>query len=148
MNIRLYSPHDYDALMDIFDSNCPFYLAKEEKELFHSWLNNLQGNYYVVELEGAVVGCGGVAYVKNEAHFCWGLIHNDYHGKGYGKALSMYRLEEIRKQPNVTLVKLETSQHTYRFFEKLGFRTDVIVPDGFGPGLDNYKMILNIPTSS
>jgi [ribosomal protein S18]-alanine N-acetyltransferase len=39
-------------------------------------------------------------------------------------------------------IHLDTSQHTYRFFEKSGFSVKKISKNGYGEGLDKYDMIL------
>ena len=36
----------------------------------------------------------------------------------------------------------DTSQHTYRFFEKFGFNVKQISKNGYGVGLDRYDMFL------
>ncbi len=43
------------------------------------------------------------------------------------------------KQPEI---QLDTSQHTYRFFERFGFNVKQISKNGYGEGLDRYDMIL------
>ena len=40
-------------------------------------------------------------------------------------------------------IHLDTSQHTYRFFEKFGFSVNQISKNGYGEGLDKYDMTLN-----
>ncbi|SVC90586.1 uncharacterized protein METZ01_LOCUS343440, partial [marine metagenome] len=39
-------------------------------------------------------------------------------------------------------IHLDTSQHTYRFFEKFGFIVKQISKNGYGERLDKYDMIL------
>jgi hypothetical protein len=41
-------------------------------------------------------------------------------------------------------VALETSQHTFGFFEREGFVTEQITRDWYAPGLDRYEMILTL----
>ncbi|MEZ4737035.1 MAG: hypothetical protein R3E79_58900 [Caldilineaceae bacterium] len=40
---------------------------------------------------------------------------------------------------------LNTSQHSYGFFEKVGFVVESIVENGFAEGLHEYKMVLPLP---
>ncbi len=63
-----------------------------------------------------------------------------WHGQGIGRRLLEERLQRLRKIPRVRVVKLQTSQHTYGFFEKAGFRTESVKQDGYGPGLHLYNM--------
>ena len=53
-----------------------------------------------------------------------------------------YRLNEIKNKYKDIEIHLDTSQHTYRFFEKVGFRVTQISKNGYGEGLDKYDMIL------
>lgn len=39
-------------------------------------------------------------------------------------------------------VELDTSQHTRGFYERVGFRVERVVPDGYAPGLDRCDMCL------
>ncbi|AWO00990.1 hypothetical protein DLD77_04380 [Chitinophaga alhagiae] len=99
-------------------------------------------HYYVVEENGEVIGCGGffADLQKREATMAWGLITNALHKKGLGKALFLYRLEKIREICPGSTIILDTTQHSCRFFEKLGFRTVRVSKDAYGPGLDRYDM--------
>lgn len=101
-------------------------------------------HYYVVEENGAITGCGGfsVNLQKQEAVMAWGFITNALHKKGLGKALFLYRLEKIREICPACTVILDTTQHSYPFFEKLGFHTVRITKDSYGPGLHRYDMML------
>ncbi len=151
--IRPYLPKDRLACISIFKSNCPKYFNASELEGFKVWLdgqdqgklaygNSEAENYFVVLIKERIVGCGGY-YIKTEnleARMAWGMIHSDYHLKGSGKSLFQFRLEDIaNKYPN-SGISLDTSQHTFRFFERLGFEVNEIIPNGFGPGLDQYEM--------
>lgn len=153
MKIRPYSPTDRTACLDIFNSNLPRYFAPEELDLLINWLNakdknetayksNIAEHFYVLETEGTVNACGGF-YIDNNHHakMTWGMVHNGLHGTGLGKALLLDRLKEIGKLYPGCSVALDTSQHTYGFFEKLGFKVTKITKDGYGEGLDRYDMV-------
>ena len=148
MHIRLYALKDKAHCVDIFKSNCPEYLDPREFAQFESFLDSdVLENYFVIEDHGEIVGCGGfdIYQKKNEGRLTWGLVHKNYHKKGYGKALFEFRFREIRKalqkKKNIH-ISLETSQKTYRFFEKLGFKVIDIAKDFYGKELDKYTMEL------
>ena len=46
--------------------------------------------------------------------------------------------------PDIQTVLLGTSQYSYLFYEKMGFATRRITPDGTAPGLDEYIMGLEL----
>jgi predicted GNAT family N-acyltransferase len=69
------------------------------------------------------------------------MVNQSHHKKGFGSLLFQHRINQIKiLYPNYALV-LDTSQHTYSFFEKFGFKIDKISKDAYGLGLDRYDMI-------
>ena len=74
------------------------------------------------------------------AHLCWGLVHPSWHRRGLGTHLVEHRLTWARAQPSLDRVELCTSQKTVAFYQRFGFETTKMTPDGFWPGLDRYDM--------
>lgn len=147
MKIINYTKIFREDCIKIFKSNMPKYFALEELPLFESFLDqNTEENYFVVKLDGHVIGCGGffLDTKNNTAGLSWGMVHSDYHGKGIGKALTQYRIDLLKKTYPTLPYKIETSQHTAEFYKKNGFKTIEIVPDGFGKGIDKYTMIIEV----
>jgi ribosomal protein S18 acetylase RimI-like enzyme len=72
------------------------------------------------------------------------MVHNQYHSTGLGKRLLLERLNRITQHLEVTFIRLDTSQYTFGFFEKLGFVTQKITLSGYWPGLDRYDMKLSL----
>lgn len=145
MRIRAYAPADRGACLAVFDSNVPAFFVPGEREGFAGFLDALPGPYLVLEDEdGAVVGCGGWAIVPETrtADLCWGMVSLPRHGTGLGRMLFDARLDGIRAGPGADAVALNTSQHTRGFYERRGFVTERVVPDGFAPGLDRCDMRL------
>ncbi|RIH83073.1 Acetyltransferase (GNAT) domain protein [Calidithermus terrae] len=70
------------------------------------------------------------------------MVHRRHHGGGLGKRLLLERLYRLAQYPEVAFIRLDTSQHTCGFFEKLGFATIKTEPNGYAPGLDRYDMQL------
>jgi len=148
MNIVAYNPIFRDACIAIFESNMPTFFAPEEKALFTDWLDNHTATgYYVVEEDGGILACGGVAYspAKQVAVLTWGMVHADHHRQGIGKLFTRYRLELLQKQHPGVVCRIETSQHTKMFYEGLGFVAKELVKDGFAKGLDKWEMEMHLP---
>ncbi len=143
MPIREYKEEDRNSCLEIFDSNCPKYFAVAEKILFINWLDKKdREKYYVLTVADKIIACGGIYKDKKEylAGLAWGMVHRNFHKKGYGKQLTMFRIEKLNHEfPDITH-KVETSQHTFGFYELMGFKTTDIVKDGFANGLDKYVM--------
>lgn len=143
MEILPYEPAFREQCLAIFTSNQPKFFAAEEKVLFEKWLDHSTAtNYYVITYKGTVVACGGIFYDSkaNEGGLSWGMVHAGFHRHGIGKHFTNYRLALLLSRFPEAVIRIETSQHTKAFYEKLGFRTVSMVPDGFGAGLDIYNM--------
>lgn len=145
MRVREYTAADRGACLSVFDSNVPRFFVTDERAPFAAFLDALPGPYLVLEDEdGAVVGCGGYAVTPGTAtvNLCWGMVRQEHHGTGLGKLLTVARLERIRADAAIEAVGLDTSQHTVGFYQRLGFRTERVTPDGYAPGLDRCDMRL------
>ncbi|HTN17368.1 MAG TPA: GNAT family N-acetyltransferase [Chitinophagaceae bacterium] len=151
VNFRKYSASDRNACKAAFKSNVPRFFTPGEVDDFEHFLTRLddQANpdnppYYVLIVGHEVIGCGGFGR-KEESDavtFVWGLIHHDYHKKGYGAQLLIFRLSEIKVQFPGTQVILDTTQFSYSFFEKYGFKTVNITQDFYAAGMHRYDMVL------
>jgi predicted GNAT family N-acyltransferase len=154
ITIRDYQPGDRAACIEIFNSNVPKFFTTEELTYFETWLNGQDAGevaysnaraeyYYVAELEGKIVGCGGF-YIAREEHvarMAWGMVENSLHKNGYGKELLAYRFKAIEKLYPECEISLDTSQHSYQFFEKSGFVTTKVQKDFYTLGMDRYDMV-------
>lgn len=148
MKIIKYTPAFRARCITIFESNQPKFFAREELSLFADFLDHdIEDNYYMVEVDAEIVGCGGIFLDKlsNEVGLSWGMVHGDFHKRGYGKALTVFRLNLMKQQFPDFIYKVDTSQYTAGFYESLGFQTIAIIPDGFAKGLDKYIMKMNLP---
>ena len=127
----------------VFDSNTPQYFDPVERKEFEKFLDQPDGVYFVMEHDGAIVGCGGYAAEAQNglASLVWGLVRSDSHKLGLGRFLLMYRLREIGKLDGIRMVRLDTSQRAAPFFEKQGFKVVGIVKVGYAPGLDRMEMV-------
>lgn len=142
MKIRPYTSEDKEQLLSIIRTNTPTYFAPEEETDFADYLENEREDYFVVESEEQIVGCGGVNYSEDKSVgiISWGMIHPDFHGKKIGTALLQHRLDVLKNTPGVNRITVRTSQLTYPFYEKNGFQLIETKKDFWAPGLDMYYM--------
>ncbi|EDM36208.1 acetyltransferase, GNAT family protein [Pedobacter sp. BAL39] len=148
MDIIKYTPAFRARCIVIFKSNQPKFFAEEELQLFADFLDHdIDDNYYLIQEEGEVVGCGGIFLDQqsDEVGLSWGMVHADFHKKGIGKALTLFRLDVMKHQFPDRTYKVDTSQFTAGFYKGLGFDTIAIVPNGFAKGLDKYVMKMTPP---
>ena len=147
-DLELYDYHsvDFDTCLNIFHSNSPTYFAPEELPDFEAFLLDLPGPYLMLKYKGEVAACGGFAFNQQNksADLCWGMVHRHYHKQGLGDALLQERLNRIKLNPDITFVRLNTCQLTDGFFNRVGFATETVIPNGFAPGLDKHDMTLRL----
>lgn len=144
--IRAYKDEDKTALIEMLRLNTPQYFDPTEEAEYVSYLQHELEYYYVFEEEGVVVGCGGINYIEEENLFriSWDMVHPDFQGKGIGRQLLTWRLNEIKKLDLSNKVIVRTSQIVYRYYEKAGFNLAEIKKDYWAPGFDLYLMKLEI----
>lgn len=153
-NIRKYEAADHPACTEAFRTNVPKYFTLEEVNEFERFLSKLDDPeasdnpiYYVLELDNRIIGCGGFGEKEGidgipSITFVWGMVHKDYHKKGFGEQLLRFRLAEIPLHfPNRKVI-LDTTQFSYTFFEKYGFKTLKITENSYGEGMHRYDMVL------
>jgi len=78
------------------------------------------------------------------ARLRWDMVFREFQRRGVGTFLVQSRLYLIFQNSEIRTVSLGTSQYSYRFYEKMGFSTLQVVPDGIAPGLDEYLMQLKL----
>lgn len=141
---RPYRAEDRTACLALFDSNTPTYFTPDERPDFDAWLGTMDpATYRVIERDGRVAACGGVAMEPDgaTASLCWGMVDQGLHRQGLGQALTQARLNAARAL-GATAVRCDTSHKTRAFYERFGFVVERIEPDGYGPGLDRCEMRL------
>ncbi len=153
MKFRDYTPAFREDCISIFKSNMPDFFAPAELHDYKEWLAKLAGaqnresgaNYYYVVLKNDLpVACGGF-YISADgwkARMTWGMVHRDWHHMGIGRDFLNFRIRRIRQINPHCSVALDTTQHSFGFFEKQGFVVNAITPDFYAPGMHRYEMEL------
>lgn len=144
MNIRTYTENDLENVVSIFRSNIPKYFSHEEEPGLRNFLADVRSaDYVVMENDGEIIGSGGIALNEDETvSLCWGMMRNDFIGKGLGKRLTEFRINLSREKFGDLPIVISTSQHTQGFYENFGFKLTERISDGFAPGIDNCRMRL------
>ncbi|WP_299864130.1 GNAT family N-acetyltransferase [uncultured Roseobacter sp.] len=144
--IRPYISSDWRDCLSLFDGNVLRFFSTAERADFANFLDQDAGawSYQVIERGNRVIACGGHALDAQgqTAYLCWGMVARELQGTGLGDMLTKARLRAAQNTPGVTQVRLDTSQHTQGFYRRFGFTVEKIVPDGYGPGLDRWDMLL------
>lgn len=144
LSYKLYLPHLQKDCIQIFRSNVPTYFSKNEQSDFLEWLQNKSRDaYYVYYMNDQPIACGGI-FSNNEnkeAGLAWGMVDQGYHKNGFGKQITLHRLELLDQLYADYIHKLVTIPLTAGFYQKMGFRIALIIPDGFGHGQDKVIMV-------
>ena len=142
-SVRRYVAGDQAACEAVFLSNVPRFFGAHELEEFRNFLTAPDAHYLVVfDERGVIVGCGGAYVAGTTGCLCWGMVHQDLHGRSLGSLLLVERLEWLFAQPAVLEISIHTSQRSAGFFEHFGFVTSKVTSAGFGPELDEVSMTL------
>lgn len=149
MKLQPYSPAFEKDCLSIFDSNAPAFFAPQERETFRGFLNRQVHPYYyflVSDASEKIVACGGMKLEpsKHSAMLRWDMVSSDCQKQGAGTFLTVNRLHLLSQNPDVQMVDVYTSQHTYLFYEKFGFILQHVVPNGIVEGMDEYYMELKL----
>jgi ribosomal protein S18 acetylase RimI-like enzyme len=144
--IRSAQKQDFKILSKIFSLNVPKYFDKKELNDFKKYFNskNLE-SYFIIESQGKVVGGGGYAYENMKtARICWLFIDPNYHGFGFGKKLVNYCIKILKNNRRLNVIEVETSNLTYKFYEKLNFKIVYIKKDYWPNNDDLYFMKIDL----
>lgn len=145
IQIRPYTVSDKSAVMNLLRLNTPAFFAPAEEKDFEQYLEIELEDYFVVVENENIVGSGGINYFFDQktARISWDMISPQFHGKGIGKQLVENRLQLLLKNPEIDFIVVRTSQHTFQFYEKMGFEIKQVVKDFWAEGFDLYEMTLN-----
>ncbi len=142
IEIRPYIPSDQAAVLELFDANTPLYFDKTERKGLIDYLENEREDYFVVEEDEKLMGAGGINYElqTKTAVISWDIIKPSEHGKGIGRKLTEHRIQHINTKQEIDKIVVRTSQHTYKFYEKMGFKLLKVEKDYWADGFDLYYM--------
>lgn len=140
--IRKYRTADLPKVIEIFQQNTPKFFALEEQADLEQFLEKNRENYWLIEQDGVIAGCGGIVYSEDEqiGRIAWDFFAPNFQGKGLGRQLTAFRLAEIRKNKAVKKIIVRTSQLAYSFYAKFGFEVEKIEENYWAPGLHLYDM--------
>lgn len=142
MQIREYKTDDKSDVMACFRSNIPQYFLPNESQLLADYLENDLEKFFVIEIEGRIIGAGGVNF-EDEGEsgvLSWGFIHADFHANGYGRLLVKKRIAYLLENKQINKIIVRTSQLTHLFYRRMGFELKHTETDYWGGGLDLYYM--------
>lgn len=144
--IRPYVPNDMPALLNLIRLNTPRYFNPQEEKDFKHYLKHSIEQYFVLEEQKMIVGCGGINYEDDgkTGIISWDIIHPEYHKKGLGSKLLQHRIMLLKSNKKIAKIRVRTAQFTNFYYKKFGFKTISVVKNYWAPGFDLYDMELKI----
>lgn len=142
MIIRKHTDADRQRIIELLRLNTPKYFSSNEEEDLIYYLDNHADNYYVVEVDHILVGCGGFNLSEDgeTGKISWDIFDPQSQGKGYGSALTRFRIQRIKEIEGVKIISVRTSQLVYPFYEKFGLELRETVKDYWDKGFDLYRL--------
>ena len=142
ITIRSYETKDKGEVLELIRLNTPRFFAEEEEADFKKYLEGEIERYFVVLFNNQIVGCGGVNFEDGGTTgvISWDILHPDFQRKSLGTKLLQYRLEKLKLMDNIQKIKVRTSQVSFKFYEKQGFKVSEIKKDHWADGFDLYLM--------
>jgi N-acetylglutamate synthase-like GNAT family acetyltransferase len=121
--IREYQADDLEACLEVYRSNTPDFLSPEGLANFTEFLELGTSYYLVVEHDGEIVGCGGLELVgdSDAATLVHGMIHGEYHRRGFGATLLAARLALLEVDDRPVDVWAQTNVTSMPFYGRFGF---------------------------
>jgi len=146
VSIRKAKPSDLNFLNQIFFLNIPKYFHEKEFEDFKKYFNsNHLETYFIIESEDKILGAAGYAYEnKQTANICWVFVDPGFHSNGLGTKLVNHCIDILKKDNQLNVIQLETSNITYKFYEKMNFKLQYIKKEYWPNNDDLYFMNMNL----
>lgn len=139
---RAYCSDDFRACIELFDANCPEFLAPIERKDYVEFLEDAPSSYEVCVAEGHVIGTFGLSGDSRiEKRIDWIMVEPQSQGMGVGAKI-MQRVVDLGRASKTKTVGLATSQMVAPFFQKYGAATLSVTKDGWAPGYDRVDMVL------
>ncbi|MEC5125229.1 GNAT family N-acetyltransferase [Verrucomicrobiales bacterium BCK34] len=149
--IRRYRETDLEVCRQIYLLNDNGQFPENCVQRFEDNLQNDETLTLVLELEGRVIGSGGISLHEYSdeievAVISFGFLHPRYHEQGYGMLMLAYRLSLLSVERGMWIVSMTSAGNgTEEFFKNLGFQFVETSEVESGLELDYYY--LRLPAS-
>jgi ribosomal protein S18 acetylase RimI-like enzyme len=128
--IREYGPEDLEACIEIHRSNEPDFVSPDNLDSFVEFLESGTSYLLVIEHGGDVIGVGGLELVgdTDTAMLMHGMIHREYHRRGFGTTLLAARIALLETDERPLELWMRTSPIAAGFYDRFGFHLERVDP--------------------
>ncbi len=147
VRIREYSPDLRVPVLALCRSNVGGNFDESHFKIVREYVDkDEKGFFLVAEHLDRVVACGALEFDggRNLHALCYGMVHEDFQGFGFGTLMLYARLSLIDDLHDPALVWLETSPEAATFYEQFGFGLADRVEDGYAPERDSMQYTLSL----
>lgn len=118
--IRKYTKKDKSSLLELLRQNTTEYFDPSEERDFIKYLDHEVEDYFVYEVNAKIIGAGGINYFPEEksARISWDMVDSRSQGRGIGKKLTQYRINHLKGNPEIDIIRVRTSQMPISFMKK------------------------------
>ncbi|QEK13120.1 ribosomal-protein-alanine N-acetyltransferase [Crassaminicella thermophila] len=137
VKVREMIVEDIEEVYDI-EKRC-FAIPWSKESFFAEIQNNKSARYVVLEIDGKVVGYGGMWKILDEGHITNIAVHPDVRGRGYGNLLVEGLLEVADKEEikRMTLEVRSSNKVAQNLYKKYGFEPCGIRPKYYQDNNEN-----------
>ena len=144
---RRYRIEDRAACLALFDANCPRFFAPSERDAYATFLDALDCDYFVRANSQQITFAFGLGReAERRWRIRWILLDPTVHRRGLGSTLMRLAIRRIRSGGGGQLL-IAASHLSSGFFSRFGAETELVTPDGWGPGLHRVDMCLTVSTT-
>jgi len=142
MIIRKFQTEDTPQLLELLRLNTPEYFSESEEADLIYYLKHEIEHYFVLLVGDVILGCGGFNLSEDQktGKISWDIFHPESQGKGFGTALTNYRIERMKEIESIEKISVRTSQLVYPFYAKFGLELKEVVKDYWAEGFDLYRL--------
>ena len=140
--IREYDPEDLEACVEVYRSNEPDLLPAEGLDSFTAFLEGGTSYMLVIEHAGDVIGFGGLELVgdSDTALLRHGMIHREYHRRGFGTTLLAARIALLETDERPLELWMGAPPDSVPFCGRFGFKLERVHPGATGGGAGHTAM--------
>jgi GNAT superfamily N-acetyltransferase/ribosomal protein L40E len=135
--VRPYRESDFEQCAELYRLNQPERFPPGYYDEFCQSLRDGKTMFFVTEEDGCIRGiCGFFMYPAPRvlAWLCFGLVHPDFHGRGFGTVQLLARLAHLPRRMVRWKVLMQTVEKSESFYARFGFR-GALTPDKNGNAL-------------
>ena len=145
MKFSQYDKSHFDACLGLFDENCPNYFAKNEREDYINFLEDMPSNYSVGFIDFKVVSAFGLVVEENSlrGRLAWILVSSKFKGSGLGSEMMKFVISSAREK-DLLAIDIAASHLSAPFFAKFNAAVIGNTENAWGEGMHRVDMELKL----